>query len=400
MVKRGARLLAHLICGALALGSGVRSAQAAADKKVVAVLPFGSPNDHSLGKMGDNAQPTFITELVKSKLVRVVDEKRADDATKRIAREMTGMYDQKKIRQIGQFLKADYVVSGQVSYTGDAFTMTVHVTNVETLELEMADDVDFRNVEKMRVAVRTSAKKIADLISGQSRPAGKHEAFLNVDARHFYDTAEACIDSLKHLDSWRYEGEIDSEDPDNKSVHVKLRTGSPKAGMPLQVFEEGLGQNDKPIGVVYVIEPDERGSGFVAKWIKEKDKKKKKTGDFGLGARVSNAKYRYRIAIGKLDDEAEDNVQLVEMFRDKLVEKMEESSSFEAKTDSEVLKLATDLGRGSSRKEKLESLHKLGVDFLVEGKFIGDPGHRRADFKVISAATGEEWGRLKFETRI
>jgi hypothetical protein len=149
-----------------------------------------------------------------------------------------------------------------------------------------------------------------------------------------------------------------------------------------------------------VTEPDEKGAGFNAKWIKEKDKSKKKKGDFGLGARVSNARYKYRIAIGKLDDEAEDNVQLVEMFRDKLIEKMEESQNFLAKTESEVAQAAVDLGRGSARKEKLQALHKMGVDFLLEGKFIGSPGSRRADFKVISAATGEEWGKLKFETRI
>jgi type 1 glutamine amidotransferase len=48
----------------------------------------------------------------------------------------------------------------------------------------------------------------------------------------------------------------------------------------------------------------------------------------------------------------------------------------------------------------LKRLHELGVDFLIEGKFIGSPGSRRADFTVISTVTGEVWGRLKFETRI
>jgi TolB-like protein len=391
-----------LACLTIALAISVPTlASAQQEKKVVAVLPFASPNDHSLGKMGDNAQPTFITELVKSKKVKVVDEKRLGDAVKRFARDMTGIMDQSKVKQIGKFLKADYVVAGSLSFTGDTFTMTVHVTNVETLELEMAEDTDFRDIDKMRIAVRANAKKIADLVSGGSGGAsGKHEAFLNIDARHFYDTAEACIDALKGLDAWRYEGEIDEEDADAKTVHVKMKHGRPKAGMPLQVFEEGLGENDKSIGVVYVVEPDEKGAGFVAKWIKEKDKSKKKKGDFGLGARVSNARYKYRIAIGKLEDEAEDNIQLVEMFRDKLIEKMEESSNFLAKADSDVARAAVDLGRGSARKEKLEELHKMGVDFLLEGKFIGSPGSRRADFKVISAATGEEWGKLKFETRI
>lgn len=394
MLRRSLLLLPALAGLLMALPS---AGFAQADKKVVAVLPFASPTAHSA--MGRNAQPTFITELVKSKKVRVVDEKRIEGAVKRFEREMTGLFDQTKIRNIGRFLKADYVVSGDLSYTGDAFTMTVQVTNIETLEIEMAEDVDFRDVNKMRLAVRAAAQKIAAMIAGEGRAAGKHEAFLNMDARHFYDTAEACIKALQGLDAWRYEGEID-EELDAKQVHVKMRHGRPKAGMPLQVFEDGMGSNDKAIGVVYVVEPDEKGAGFVARWIKEQDAEKKKRGDFGLGARVSNARYRYRIAVGRLDDEAEDNANLVAMFRDKLLERLEESSKFIAKSESAVGRLAVDLGRGSQRKSNLQKLHGLGVDFVIEGKFIGDPGRRRADFKVISAATGEVWGELKFETRI
>ena len=397
MIRSTTQALAVCALGALLAPS---SARAADDKKVVAVMDFGSPNDHSLGLMGKNAQPTFITELIKSKKVKVVDENRADDALRRFEKGMAGLLDQKKVKQIGKFLNADYVLSGQISFTGDTFTMTVHVTNVETLETEMAEDVDFRDIDKFRVAVRTAAKKIAGQISGEGAVAGKHEAFLNMDARHFYDTAEATIDALKGLNMWRYEGEIDSEDSDSKTVHVKMSYGKPKTGMPLQIFEEGMGENDKPIGVVYVSEHDENGVGFVAKWIAEKDKTKKRKGDFALGNRVSNARYRYRIAIGKIDDEAEDSAQLVEMFRDKLNEKLEETKLFKAKSGSEILGLVNELGHGDDREANLKKLHKQGVDFFIEGKFIGSPGRRRADFKVISAFTGEVWGSLKFETRI
>ncbi|MCA9551032.1 MAG: hypothetical protein KC933_13445 [Myxococcales bacterium] len=389
------RKLACITLGALVLSTG--PAALAAEKQVVAVLPFGSPTRYS--EMGDNAQPTFITELVKSKKVRVVDEKRADDAVKRFERAMTGLYDSAKVKQIGKFLKADYVVSGMIAYTGDAFTMTVHLTNVETLELEMAEDVDFRDVGKMRVAVRTLAKKVAAMVAGEDAKKGRHEAFLNVDGRSFHDAAEACISALTRLDDWRYEGEID-EDMGGKKVHVKLRHGRPKPGMPLQVYEEGLGENDKPIGVVYVEEPDEKGAGFVARWIKEEDPEKKKKGDFGLGTRVSNARYKYRIAVGELVDEAEDNEDLVKMFQDKLLETLEESDRFVAKSDDDVAELARSLGRGSKKTKALEQLHKAGVDFVITGKFIGSPGSRRADFKVVSTVTGKVWQTLKFETRI
>lgn len=385
------------LCLATFLVGASPASAAAADKKVVAVLPFGSPTQYS--EMGRNAQPTFITQLVKSGQVRVVDEKRAKNAVRRFEREMTGLYDSTKIKQMGRFLKADYVVSGMIAYTGDAFTMTVHLTNVETLELEMAEDVDFREVGKMRVAVRTLAKKAAAMVAGESTKKGRHEAFLNVDGRSFYDSAEACIKALTRLDDWRYEGEID-EERDNRRVHVKLRQGSPKPGMPLAVYEDGMGDNDKPVGVVYVEEPDEGGAGFIARWITEKDPTKKKRGDFGLGTRVSNARYKYRIAIGEIVDEAEDNEDLVRMFKDKLNETLEESSQFLSKTEDEVTELADDLGKGSKRKKRLSKLHTEGVDFVIVGKLIGSPGRRRADFKVISTMTGEVWRTLKFETRI
>ncbi|MBI4821534.1 MAG: hypothetical protein HY791_35060 [Deltaproteobacteria bacterium] len=365
----------------------------AAEKKVVAVLPFGSPNEHSLGEMGNNAQPTFITQLIKSQKVRVVDEKRADDAVKRFEKEMTGLFDPQKVRQIGRFLKADYVLAGKLSVTGDAFTMTIHVTNVETLEIEMADDVDFRDVNQFRVAVRTSADKIAALIAGEARAEGKHEAFLNIDARAFHDTAEVAITALKDLDAWRYEGKIDSEDPDNKTVHVSMSFGVPKPGMPLQIFAEGIGENDKPIGVVYVMEPDEKGpGGFVAKYMKEKDPGKKKKGDFGLGARVSNARYRYRIALGPIDDLAEGNAKLVDMFREKLIEQLGESKEFSSVDSSQVKQLGME--------KKYKPMHAEGVDFVLVGQFLGAPGQRRAEFKVVAAMTGEVWGNLKFETSI
>lgn len=394
------RLPRILLLTALLTASGWAqpfASDAAGEKKTVAVMPFSSPTRYS--EMGRNAQPTFITQLVKARGVRVVSEKLAKNAVKRFAREMTGLYDQNQVRQMGRFLKADYVVTGMVAHTGDAFTMTVHVTNVETLELEMAEDVDFRHRGKMRVAVRTLAQKIASVISGEGRARGRHEAFLNIDARDFYDAADACIESLGRLDPWTYEGEID-EELGGKKVHVMLERGKPKPGLPLQVLEEGIGRNDEPIGVVYVTEPDDGGGGFLAEWIDEKDPDKKKKGSFGLGVRVSNAKYRYRIAVGEIADEAGGNVELVTMFRDRLIETMEESERFVAKSSTDVDRIAVSLGRGSRKRKNLKRLHELGVDFVIEGRFIGAPGSRRADFDIISTATGKRWDRFEFETRI
>src|SRR6185503_797422 len=107
----GRRVMMRLVLAAL-LVPVLAAPALAQEKKVVAVMDFASPNDHNLGMMGHNAQPTFITELVKSKKVRVVDEKRADEALKRFEKGMSGLLDQSKVKQIGKFLQADYVVFG------------------------------------------------------------------------------------------------------------------------------------------------------------------------------------------------------------------------------------------------------------------------------------------------
>lgn len=374
-------------------------APAVASKPVIAVLPFSSPNRGNLGAMGRNAQPTFVTQFVKSGKVSVVNERVLQRAMRKARYAKRGVVSKEKAQELGKLLKADFLLSGHLSFVGDAFTMTTQLTNVKTAEIVLADDVDFRNRRKFRLAVRSSAGRMLSLITGDGRSEKSHEKFLNIDSKQFYDTADRCINSLKSLGIWRYEGEID-EELDGRKLHVKLRRGNPKPGMPLQVFEEGVGTNDKPIGVVYVLEPDEMGSGFIAKWIKEKDKSKRKRGDFGLGARVSNARYKYRIAVGNLVDEAEDNEALVKMFKEKLLESLEEADQFIGKSSDKVEDILSDLGRGKTKKKNLKRLHKLGVDFVVQGKFIGDPGRRRAVFKVISTMTGSSWGKLKFETRI
>ena len=375
------------------------SPPAEAAKPVIAVLPFASPNRGNLGSMGRNVQPTFITQFVNSGKVSVVDERALQRAMRKARYQKRRPKSKAQTQELGKLLKADYLLSGKLTFIGDSFTMTTQLTNVKTAEVILADDVDFRNRRKFRLAIRSAAQRMLALITGEGRTEKTHEKFLNIDSRQFYNTADRCLSALKKLGIWRYEGEID-EELDGRKLHVKLRRGKPKPGMPLQVFEEGVGANDKPIGVVYVIEPDEMGSGFVAKWIKEKDKSKRKRGDFGLGARVSNAGYKYRIAVGNLVDEAEDNETLVKMFKDKLLESLEESEQFIGKSSDQVEIILNDLGRGKKKKKNLKRLHKLGVDFVVQGKFIGDPGRRRAEFKIISAMTGSSWGKLKFETRI
>ncbi len=118
-----------------------------------------------------------------------------------------------------------------------------------------------------------------------------------------------------------------------------------------------------------------------------------------LGAKVTNRGHRWTVAVGKIVDQVEDNDALVRRFRDALLEKMSEGNQFQ-----QIEGGSTDVLAGlSSRKRRFmtfKQLFKRGIDLVLEGKFYGSSGRRRAHFKIYSTLTGKVWGEPKFETRL
>ncbi|MCC6748974.1 MAG: hypothetical protein IT371_15045 [Deltaproteobacteria bacterium] len=360
-------------------------------KKVVAVLPFSSPSKWS--ELGRNAQETFVTQLVNARQIRVVQANLVERMLKRRGLHYTGTVEPAILRAAGTWLKADFVLAGKLRYGGDAYVLSAHVMNVRTLETTMAEDVDFSDLSKMRVAVRALAKKISGTISGQgSSGGGKSADFLNVNARAFYDTSDACIRVTKLLmNRFRFTGTVETVDDEEKTITVKGYAGHLKEGVPLDIYSTGGIDGDQKITSAWVTR--KTPAGFEAKVRFMPDD------GIELGAKITNYKRKWVIAVGKVEDEVEDNEKLVEKFRDALLEKMSEGDAFE-QIEGDTTDLLAKLSSRKTRFFAFKKLHERGVDLVLEGKFYGSSGSRRAHFKVYSTATGKIWGEPKFETSL
>ncbi len=363
---------------------------ALAKKKVVAVLHFTSPSAYST--MGRNAQETFITQLVKTRKVRVIQATMVRKMLRRHGLHWTGVMDPRILRAAGKYLKADYILAGKIRWGGDAYILTAHVADVKTLETTMAEDVDFRDSSKMRIAVRALAKKIAGAVSGTGSKKTSSELFLNVDPRAFYDTSEACIRAMGHvLNRFSFTGSVEESDEGTKTIKVKGYAGRLKKGVPVDLYStSGIGEPAK-LTTAYVIR--KVAGGFEARYRMEAED------GVELGAKVTNQGHRWTVAVGKIVDQVEDNDALVKRFRDALLEKMSEGSKFQ-----QIEGGSTDMLAGLSNRKRrfmtFKQLFKRGIDLVLEGKFYGSSGRRRAHFKIYSTLTGKVWGEPKFETRL
>jgi len=385
-VKRVWILLAVLTAPAVARAD----VEPPAGKPVVAVLPFTSPTRYNL--MGRNAQEAFVTQLVKTRKLRVIQATMVSRMLRRHGLHWTGTVDPRILKAAARWLKADYMMAGKLRYGGDAFVLSVHVMNVRTLETTMAEDVDFRDSRKMRVAVRVAAKKIAGSVTGTSSGSGKADLFLNVNPRAFYDTSDAGIRAMSYIvNRFRFSGTVESSDESSKTVTVKGYAGNLVQGVPLDIFStSGIGEPTK-VAVVYFTK--KVAGGFEARY-------RMATEDgIELGARVTNADHRWTVAVGKIEDEAEDNDKLVQRFRSALLEKMSEGTKFQ-----QIEGGSTDwLAKLSNRRTRFMAFRKLfarGIDLVLEGKFYGSSGSRRAHFKIFSTLTGKLLGEPKFETSL
>jgi TolB-like protein len=383
-----------------ALGLALASTPAMADvaprtsiKKTVAVLPFSSPTRYSY--MGRNAQSTFITQLVKTRQLKVIQATMVSRMLRRRGLHWTGVISPKILKAAGRWLKADYMMVGKIRYTGGAYTLSVHVADVNTLQTTHAEDVDFRNTRKMRVAVRIMARKIAGVVSGKGHRGGSSKAglFLNVNPRAFYDTSAACIKAMKWvLNRYNFSGKLVSSDESKKTIKVSgYRVRRLKAGVPIDVFDTTSIDGKKKVVTAYVTKI--QGGKAVAKY------RMGPSDGVPLDGVVSNKNHKWVVAVGKIVDEAEANKALVTKFRSALLQKMSEGSLFQQVEGS-----VTDyLAKLSNRKRRFFAYRKLfrkGVELVLEGKFYGSSGRRRAHFKFYSTLTGKVFGELKFETRL
>lgn len=392
-MRHSARLSTVGLALAAAAGSVLFAPVAqAATRKVVAIAPFSSP--HRYSSLGRNAQSAFITTLVKSRKLAVIQASMVQRMLRRRGLHWTGAVDPRLLKAAKRWLKADYLLAGKLRWTGGAYTLSVHVMDVRTLATTFAEDADFRHIGKMRVAVRLLARKIAAQIAGRGASSGSDaELFLNVDARAFYDTAEICLRVMRaRLGRYRFTGRVAAVDDPPKTIQVSgYGAGRLRPGMPLDVYDdEGV---DGPRKVLTAYVTGARGGKLTARYRHQPDD------GIPLTARVTNVKHSFVVAVGRVVDQAEGNAKLVAKLRETLLEKMSDGTGFQ-QIDSSVTRW---LARQVSRKRRFFAYRKLfsrGVEFVLDGKLYGSAGRRRAHFKLYSTLTGKVVSQLKFETKL
>ena len=360
-------------------------------KRVVVVFPFTSPTKYSA--MGRNAEAAFVTALVKTRKVRVIQSRDVRRMLRERGLRWTGTLEPTMLKAAGRWLKADDVLAGKLRWAGDAYVLSVHVMDVKTLETTQAEDVDFRHTGKMRVAVRVAAKKIAGAVSGTGGGGGsKAGLFLNVNPRAFYDTSDACISALGRVTGrYRFNGTVDESDEEKRTARIKGGPAGLPRGIPLAVFDDGGIDEPERVGTLYITR--EVAGGYDTTY-------RRVAGDgLELGARVTSAGHRWVVAVGKVVDEVEDHGELVNGFRSAMLERLSQGERF-VRAEGSLTDMLAGLTNRQHRARALKKLWAKGVDLVLEGRFYGDSGSRRAHLKIYSTFTGKLLGELKFETSL
>ena len=397
-MNRFVRCSSQLAGLAVVLAVVLLSTSALAEKKKIAIVPFESPNRHSLGEMGANAVEYFEIQLIKSGKVRVFERKQMQRILKEHEFNMTGLVDPGKITKVlGNIVPVDFLLMGKIVYLGDSFSITSRLVDMESAELVLADETTFRDVRGLRIAVKSLAKKFAAAAAGEEVKASASEMFLNTDPKHFYRAAELLTKKLERSLWWDIEGEVGDVDSGSKKVKVEIKRGPNEIykGVRMEVFRDETGGMEK-IGEIYVQKHKKGKKELKAKYYK---KGAPEDSDFQLGDKVLSRDYKARIAIGNIVDEVEDHEALVKKFRETMIEKLMESRKL-GSVEYDEIQNRLDKINGPSEKKKMKKIHKKGVDYIVLGKFYGRPGDRRTDFKVYNAYTGKVILTVKFDTRL
>lgn len=389
------RAVKHFVRFALLTTGLLPAAAHAADKRVVAIVPFEAPRSVQGRDLGTSAMESFSTQLIESKKVRVVERNKLDRVFKEHELNMSGFVDPATIKKaIGKGLAVDFLVMGRISDTGDGFSLSARLVNLESSEIEVAKEVPFRDVSSLRVAVKSLTKQFVAEVMGETASESAAETFLNTDSKHFYAAAEALADELSRM-STLVEGEVSDLDTSAKRVTIDLKTNGSEIppGTKLEVFRDDVGSK-KRVAELFVVDHQAGEKTAVCSYLKSGKGSKVQLGDT-----VSSRQYKLRVALGPMVDEAEDNEKLIAKFKDTVGERLSDMANFSFARSEEIDALLAKWGSGN-REQTAAELFKLGVDVVVTGKFIGRPGDRRTDFKVYSAHSGKIRHEAKFDTRL
>ncbi|MBN2693051.1 hypothetical protein JXR93_00185 [bacterium] len=366
-----------------------------AKTSVVGVAPIenkGLKNYHSM--IGD-ATDYFTATLLETNAVKIVtiDDKKMKEFTKQFTLQEIGVISsEEEAKEFGKFLGVDYMLYGSLAYLGEAFVLTMKAYNIETRELVFAKTVEFRQEKQYKVAVKNLANGIANKIAPNS--VKESNINLNTDSRNFYDAAESFSIFIQNFKKQLplIKGKIMSM-PKAGVLEVKLTHTPSKTpnGIKLQATRKGI--SGVEYGGVLYLSINDKG-GYEAKYLRTE------VGKFEIGDDVSTELYSPKFAFGDFVDEAEGNDELSSKFKKIVVEQLQSLAGVKLITNDKIDSITKKITSPQERTKQLRKLYGDGIDYFIDGKFIGEPGARRIDFKIWSTYDGKEVFVIKFETKL
>ena len=150
------------------------------EKINVVVLDFETSNVSK--EMGKTVCDITITELVKTKVVSVVERGQIDKVMKEQAFQLSGAVDTQQSSQLGKLLAAKKVITGSISRFDFGILINVRVVDVEKGEVEIADKSLCESEKYLVDSCEELAVKIASRISGKTiRYQGKEYRAKDTD---------------------------------------------------------------------------------------------------------------------------------------------------------------------------------------------------------------------------
>lgn len=380
---------------ALCLGIAILTGAAAhaQEKKSVAVLDFESPAGKQYWDMGKNASDYLTVQLAEIGALRVIERTQISKILKEHELGMTGVVDPGKVKEMGKFLSADYMLMGNITFLGDSFSINGRMVDVETAEIAAAKSTVFREPLQLRIATKNLARELSEAARPAGEPGGRSSAelFMGVDSRDFYDSAEALIREIEAAVETHIVGTVTQIDTLNRKVKIasSMKEGA-REGLRLKVQRIGF-SGAEDVGTVFITRV---GTGALDAAFLEGEKV-----SYSIGDPVTSKDFRYRVAVGPIADEVEDNRQLAKKYQELVLETLAGSDYLDAADGPE---LEGDLAklRPGNRRSIMKRLFEKGVDLVIDGRFHGMPGSRRTDFNLWNAYNGKIEKKISFETRL
>ncbi len=358
---------------------------------VIGIAPFEMQDSYYSWR--NNISDYFSIQLLETKAFKIVeiDSAKLSKFEKEQKIKADSIDSDQEALKLGKFIGADYIIFGSLAYLGESYTITAKVINIETREIEFGKSVEFRQKEQLRIAIKNLAAGLSNKIVPDS--AKETKVNLNTDSRHFYDTAESFGVFLQNFKKAlpRITGTILSM-PEAGSLEIKLSRSYTTVPEGIKLVAKRKGIEGKETGGTLYISSYKDGK-IVSKYLRSE------VGKFEIGDEIDSDSYTPVFAFGNIIDEAGGDDELVNNFKKNTIDQLQSLSGIKLQKNSKIDEIAEKIS-SDTRVKLLRKLYGDGVDYFIDGKFIGEPSKRRVDFKIWSTYTGKEVFVIKFETKL